>query len=87
MCCLMRLVSTHVSRVLQFYIEQLHQLNHCHPGKLHMMRLRANSSISRGEATTCTLPSLCDGVLHASVTGQTLIWPLEIYLSRSEDAP
>lgn len=77
-------VSTHVSGVLQFYVEWFHQLDHCHPGKqriiTHLMYSLTNSSISGDEMTMCTLPFLCDLLLM-------VIWTWEIYLSWSEDAP
>lgn len=86
MCCLMRLVGTHVSWNPQIYTEWSHQLDHCHPGKLNIMYLRTNSSISRAEATTCTLPS---PLWWQRLTNRSpvMIWPLEIYHSWSEDAP
>lgn len=83
MCCLMRLVGTHVSWVHQIYTERSHQLDHCRPGKLNIAYLRSKSSISTAEVTTCTLTSPRDGGVPSAV----MIWPLVIYPSWPEDAP
>ncbi len=84
MCCLMRLVSTHFLNpaVLHWMVPSVESLS---SGETTQMHFRANSNISRAKVT-----SVCDHLpvtvclMHLSRQWFVL---LEIFLSRSEDAP